>query len=108
MEKEKLLLKPMTLINRRGFYGTKGNNANKPFYVVDVLVPLSEEDQKNNSFGYALKNYFLEKDLWLKITPEDIGKQISFEYDSNEYGAPVIVDVKIVSYLCAEENSEEA
>lgn len=94
-----LLLKPMTLINRRGFYGTKGSNANKPFYVVDVLVPVSEEDRKNNSFGYELKTYFIEKELWAKITPDDIGKQISFTYDSNDFGAPVVVDIKLTPYL---------
>ena len=94
-----LLLKPMTLVNRRGFYGTKGNNANKPFFVVDILVPLSEEEQKTNSYGYELKTYFLEKDLWIKITPEDIGKVVSFTYGSNDFGAPVIVDIKLESYL---------
>lgn len=94
-----VMLKPMTLINRRAFYGTKGSNANKLFYVVDVLVPLSEEDQKNNSFGFAMKNFFLSKDLWSKITPEDIGKQVLFSYDTGEFGSPVIVDIVIVPYL---------
>ena len=94
-----LLLKPLTLINRRGFYGSKGNNANKPFYVVDVLVPLSEEDSKNNSFGYELKTKYLDKEQWRQIQPEDIGKEIEFSYDSDEYGNPVITDYKLKDYL---------
>lgn len=94
-----LTLKSMTLVNRRGFFGTKGNNQNRPFYVVDVLVPLSEEDVKNNSFGYELKTIFLEKEHWLKIQPEDIGKKISFTYECNEFGTAVVSDFKLEEYL---------
>ena len=95
-------LKPMTIINRRGFYGTKGSNQNRPFYVVDVLVPLSEEDVRNNSFGYELRTVFLEKELWKKLQPEDIGKAISFKYDANEFGSPVVSDFTVHEYLLKE------
>lgn len=94
-----LTLKPMTLVNRRGFLGTKGSNQNKPFYVVDVLVPLSEEDIKNNSFGYELKTVFLEKEIWLKIQEEDIGKIISFTYTGNDFGTPVVSDFELQEYI---------
>lgn len=96
-----LLLKPMTIVNRRGFFGTKGNNQNRPFYVVDVLVPLSEEDMKNNSFGYEIKTIFLEKEQWLKIQPEDIGKKIAFTYEANEYGSAVVSGFQVFEYLTA-------
>lgn len=94
-----LTLKPMTIVNRRGFYGTKGSNQNRPFYVVDVLVPLSEEDIKNNSFGYEIKTIFLEKELWSKLQPEDIGKTISFSYEGNEFGSPVVSNFEVHEYL---------
>lgn len=94
-----LTLKPMTIVNRRGFVGSKGNNQNRPFYVVDVLVPLSEEDLKNNSFGYEIKTIFLEKELWKQLQPEDIGKTISFTYEVNEYGSPVVSSFKVDEYL---------
>ena len=94
-----LLLKPMTLVNRRGFFGSKGNNANKPFYVVDILVPLSEEDAKNNSFGYELKTKYLEKEQWLQIQPEDIGKEIEFSYGSDDYANATVTGFKLKEYL---------
>lgn len=98
-----LTLKSMTLVNRRGFFGSKGSNQNRPFHVVDVLVPLSEEDAKNNSFGFEIKTIFLEKELWLQIKPEDIGKTISFTYECNEFGTPVVSSFKLESYLLSEE-----
>lgn len=94
-----LTLKPMTIVNRRGFVGSKGSNQNRPFYVVDVLVPLSEEDLKNNSFGYEIKTVFLNRELWERFQPEDIGKTVKFSYDVNEYGSPVVSDFTVQEYL---------
>lgn len=103
---DEIILKSMTIVSRRGFYGTKGENQNKPFYVIDVLVPLSEEEQRSNFIGYKLKNIFLTKEQWVRIQPEDIGKQVVFEYDTDDFGTPVVKDFKLIGYLKAEAGKE--
>ena len=62
-------------------------------------MPLSEEDAKNNSFGYEIKTIFLEKEQWRQIQPEDIGKKISFTYEANEYGSAVVSGFTLSEYL---------
>ena len=72
-----LLLKPMTLMSRRGFIGSVGANKDVPFYVIDVLEPLQESD----SFGYSFRNMYVNREQWSEIKPEDIGKSLRFVYD---------------------------
>ena len=48
---------------------------------------------------YQIKTIFLEKEHWLKIQPEDIGKKIAFTYEANEYGSAVVSGFQLQEYL---------
>jgi len=93
------VLKPMTLVARRSFVGTQGANKDKPFFVVDVLVPLSMQDNEKGFFGFEIKQVYLDKEIWLQITKEDLGKRISFSYEGNEFGGSSITGYKLQEYL---------
>jgi len=94
-----LILESMTVINKRNFYGTKGANENKPFWVIDVLQPLPAAAIQNGSFGYEIKTFFLEKEQWLKLDASIVGQKVSFTYGSDDYGNPVVTGINFSSYL---------
>lgn len=94
---ENLKLRPMTVISKRGFYGTRGENEGKSFYVLDVTG--SMKDKRSNFYGYGVDQIFLTREQWDRITPEDIGKQIVLEYGSDGYGKPVVTNIQFIDYI---------
>lgn len=92
-----LKLRPMTILAKRGFYGSKGANEGKPFYVLDVTGPM--KDGGRGFFGYGVDQQFLTREQWESITPEDIGKQIVLDYGADEYGKPVVTNFRLIDYF---------
>lgn len=81
----------MKLVGMRTFAKKDGSGF---CYVVNYLKPLSDKEIQAGSFGRAVGENFVDKEVFDKVKAEDIGKEFSFDFVMGATGRPYISGIR--------------
>lgn len=81
----------MVLVGMRTFAKKDGSGF---CYVINYLKPLSDKEIQAGSFGKAVGENFVDKEVFDKVKAEDIGKDFSFDFMMGATGRPYICGIR--------------